>query len=124
MSLLVRSIFVEFLHTDPAEELVKRIRALTLAFLPVEVDTESINNPTSRVITPQVIATYIAAAGDFVEAVCLNAHLGKYDIIHDTPQLPYCLLRARAEFMWDANHDVADYGENHGRGSLGIHYAD
>jgi hypothetical protein len=51
-------------------ELVKRVRALTLALLPVEVNAESINDPTSRVITPQVIAGYVAAAGDFVEAVC------------------------------------------------------
>ncbi|KAJ6538556.1 Ca2+-permeable cation channel activity protein [Mycena vulgaris] len=36
-------------------------------------------------------------AGDFVDA------------------LPYCLLRARAEFMWDANHNPADYGRNLGR---------
>ena len=30
-------------------------------------------------------------------------------------QLPYCLLRARAEFMYDANCNPADYGENHSR---------
>jgi hypothetical protein len=42
---------------------------MTLELLPVEVDTASINEPTSRVITPQVIHTYIAAAGDFHEAV-------------------------------------------------------
>ncbi|KAJ7930058.1 hypothetical protein B0H13DRAFT_1963066 [Mycena leptocephala] len=78
-------------------KLVKRLRALTLALLPVEVDPESINDPTSRVITPRVIKAYHDAAGDFVAA------------------LPYCLLRARAEFMWDANHNPADYGENLGR---------
>ncbi|EEB99442.1 hypothetical protein MPER_00885 [Moniliophthora perniciosa FA553] len=42
----------------------------------------------------------MAAAGDFIEAGVL----------------PYCLLRARAEFMWDANHNPADYDENYGRG--------
>ncbi|KAJ7752751.1 calcium activated cation channel [Mycena maculata] len=78
-------------------KLVKRLRALTLNLLPVEVDPEAINDPTSRVITPQVIKAYRAAAGDFVDA------------------LPYCLLRARAEFLWDANHNPADYGENLGR---------
>ncbi|KAJ7167506.1 calcium activated cation channel [Mycena filopes] len=78
-------------------KLVKRLRSLTLTLLPVEVDPDSINDPTSRVITPQVIKAYRAAAGDFVDA------------------LPYCLLRARAEFMWDANHNPADYGENLGR---------
>ncbi|KAJ7228413.1 hypothetical protein GGX14DRAFT_612754 [Mycena pura] len=78
-------------------KLVKRLRALTLTLLPVEVEPESINEPTSRVITPQVIKAYYDAAGDFVQA------------------LPYCLLRARAEFMYDADHNPADYGENLGR---------
>lgn len=32
------------------------------------------------------------------------------------PQLPYCLLRARADFMKMANSDAADYDENLGRG--------
>ncbi|KAF9464883.1 hypothetical protein BDZ94DRAFT_1296902 [Collybia nuda] len=82
---------------DTLTKLVKRLRALTLNLLPVEVDPASINDPTSRVITPQVVSSYQAAAGDFTEA------------------LPYCLLRARAEFMWDANHNPADYGENLGR---------
>ena len=48
-----------------------------MELLPVEVDTASINEPTSRVITPQVISAYIAAAGDFHEAVCGPA-LGHY----------------------------------------------
>ncbi|KAJ7284134.1 calcium activated cation channel [Mycena rebaudengoi] len=78
-------------------KLVKRLRSLTLTLIPVEVDIDDINNPTSRIITPRVIAAYRAAAGDFVEA------------------LPYCLLRARSEFMWDANHDPANYDENHAR---------
>ncbi|KAJ7241905.1 hypothetical protein B0H12DRAFT_1203933 [Mycena haematopus] len=78
-------------------KLVKRLRSLTLTLLPVEVDPESINDPTSRVITPRVIEAYRRAAGDYVNA------------------LPYCLLRARAEFMWDMNHNPADYGENLGR---------
>ncbi|KDR83970.1 hypothetical protein GALMADRAFT_236519 [Galerina marginata CBS 339.88] len=82
---------------DTLTKLVKRLRALTLALLPVEVDPASINDPTSRIITPQVISAYRGAAGDFTEA------------------LPYCLLRARAEFMWDANHNPADFGENRGR---------
>jgi hypothetical protein len=50
-------------------ELIKRIRALTLKLLPVEVESEIITDPTSRVITPAVIAAYIQAAGDFGEAV-------------------------------------------------------
>lgn len=50
-------------------ELIKRLRVLTLTLLPVEVDPVSINEPTSRIITPKVIYAYRAAAGDFVEAV-------------------------------------------------------
>ncbi|KAG6903417.1 hypothetical protein C0995_005440 [Termitomyces sp. Mi166 len=82
---------------DTLTKLIKRLRALTLALLPVQVDPASLNEPTGRIITPNVISAYQAAAGDFVDA------------------LPYCLLRARAEFMWDANHNIADYGENVGR---------
>ncbi|TFK43743.1 calcium activated cation channel [Crucibulum laeve] len=82
---------------DTLTKLVRRLRSLTLTLLPVEVDPDSINDPTSRIITPQVISAYRAAAGDFIEA------------------LPYALLRARAEFIWDANHNPADYGENLGR---------
>lgn len=33
-------------------------------------------------------------------------------------QLPYCLLRARQTFIYDANHNPADYGENMGRGDI------
>ncbi|KAJ4479281.1 calcium activated cation channel [Lentinula aciculospora] len=82
---------------ETLSKLVKRLRALTLRLLPVEVDPKAINEPTSRIITPQVISAYRAAAGDFDEA------------------LPYCLLRARAEFMWDSDHNAADYDENFGR---------
>lgn len=54
------------------EELVRRLRALTLTLLPLEVNPETINDPTSRIITPKVIAAYKAAAGDFTEAVRFN----------------------------------------------------
>ena len=50
-------------------ELIKRLRILTITLLPVEVDPAVINEPTSMVITSQVISAYRAAAGDFVEAV-------------------------------------------------------
>ncbi|KAH7916291.1 hypothetical protein BJ138DRAFT_1140008 [Hygrophoropsis aurantiaca] len=82
---------------DSLTKLVKRLRALINNLLPVEVDFKSINDPTSRVITPGVISAFTDAAGDFVDA------------------LPYCLLRARAEFRWDANRNPADHGENMGR---------
>uniref|UniRef100_A0A0W0GAL8 Calcium activated cation channel n=1 Tax=Moniliophthora roreri TaxID=221103 RepID=A0A0W0GAL8_MONRR len=89
---------------DTLTKLVKRLRALTLQLLPVEADPNSVSEPTSRIITPEVISAYMAAAGDFLEA------------------LPYCLLRARAEFMWDANHNPADYGEDYCRGSEDFHF--
>lgn len=50
-------------------ELVKRLRALTLQLLPVQVQPSEINEVTSRIITPQVISAYRAAAGDFEETV-------------------------------------------------------
>lgn len=52
-------------------ELIKRLRILTLTLLPLEVDRESINDPTSRIITPNVISAYTEAAGNLVEAVCV-----------------------------------------------------
>ncbi|KAK7695377.1 hypothetical protein QCA50_000012 [Cerrena zonata] len=92
-------ISVESIHPTPdsISKLIRRLKALTYTLLPVEVPIDSLNDPTSRVITPQVISSYIAAAGDYLEA------------------LPYCLLRARKEFMWDSNHNPADYDENLGR---------
>lgn len=95
---------------------MKRLRALTLTLLPVEVNIESISEPTSRVITPQVISAYKGAAGDFTEAVSSIYDAIDFLVHRVIHQLPYCLLRARAEFMWDANHNPADYGENRGRG--------
>ncbi|OJT05336.1 Calcium channel YVC1 [Trametes pubescens] len=82
---------------DTITSLVRRVKIMTLKLLPVQVPLDSISDPTSRIITPQVINAYIAAAGDFMEA------------------LPYCLLRARKEFVYEANHNPADYDENEGR---------
>ncbi|KAI0774466.1 calcium activated cation channel [Fomes fomentarius] len=95
----ISSLSIESLDPSPETitSLVRRVKLMTLQLLPIEVPEESIIDPTSRIITPQVINAYIAAAGDFIES------------------LPYCLLRARKEFIWDANHNPADYGENQGR---------
>ncbi|KAG1846767.1 hypothetical protein DFJ58DRAFT_798534 [Suillus subalutaceus] len=82
---------------DTLTKLVKRLKALATKLLPVEVDVMSINDPTSRIITPNVISAFSDAAGDFVEA------------------LPYCLLRAHAEFVREAYLNPADFGENRGR---------
>ncbi|KAG9037681.1 hypothetical protein FRB95_004527 [Tulasnella sp. JGI-2019a] len=83
-------------HPSPATitKIIRRLRAMTLKLLPVQVETSQLIEPTSRIITPQVIAAYAKAAGDFTDC------------------LPYCLLRARQSFMWDANSDAADYDEN------------
>lgn len=51
-------------------ELIKRLRILTTTLLPFEVDAKSINDPTSRIITPKVISAYTKAAGNLLEAVC------------------------------------------------------
>ena len=61
-------LLVEWVNFDIAE-LINRLRALTLALLPVEVDPKSISGHASRIITPQVVSAYRNAAGDFVEAV-------------------------------------------------------
>ena len=98
---------------------MKRLRALTLVLLPVEVDPQVIKEPTGSIITPQVISAYITAAGDFVDAVgdALTIRL-RANVSFFWYKLPYCLIRARAEFVWDANHNPADYGENLGRGTV------
>jgi hypothetical protein len=62
-------------------ELIQRLRILTLTLLPLEVDRESINDPTSRIITPKVISAYIQAAGDLVEAVCVPSLRRCVDIL-------------------------------------------
>lgn len=79
---------------DTIDKIVKRLRALTLKLLPLEVDPAVLEEPTSRITTKEVIKAYATAAGDFSDA------------------LPYCLLQARQTFIWDANHNPADYGEN------------
>ncbi|KAF8351641.1 calcium activated cation channel [Amanita rubescens] len=82
---------------DTTDKLVRRLRAMVLQLLPVEVSPAEIRRPTSRIISPQVVSAFMGAAGDFVET------------------LPYALLRARGLFIHDANRNPADYGENLGR---------
>ena len=53
-------------------ELIKRARAMTLKLLPIEVEQSTLTDPTSRIITPQVISAYKKAAGDFPDAVRAN----------------------------------------------------
>lgn len=56
-------------HINVIVELIKRLRALTLRLLPLEVDVKTISDPTSRIITPLVMLSYMEAAGDFGDAV-------------------------------------------------------
>ncbi|KAJ9108163.1 hypothetical protein QFC20_003524 [Naganishia adeliensis] len=96
-------------------KIVKRIRVMTYKLLPNEstlftlrtspfkhyltlellaVDPDSLTDATSSVITPDVIKAYGKCGGDFAEAI------------------PFCLLRAKATFLRDANRNPADYDEN------------
>lgn len=59
------------LKLNDIAELIKRLRALTLRLLPLEVDVKTINDPTNRIITPLVMLSYMEAAGDFGDAVSL-----------------------------------------------------
>ncbi|KAI5450878.1 Calcium channel yvc1 [Naganishia albida] len=79
---------------DTLTKIVKRIRVMTYKLLPNEVDPDSLTDPTSSVITPDVIKAYAKCGGDFAEAI------------------PFCLLRAKATFLRDANRNPADYDEN------------
>ncbi|KAG8218558.1 hypothetical protein J3R82DRAFT_4199 [Butyriboletus roseoflavus] len=79
---------------DTLTKLIKRLRALTLRLLPLEVDVKTINDPTNRIITPLAMLSYMEAAGDFGDA------------------LPYCLLRAHSEFLRDARRNPANHTEN------------
>ncbi len=97
------------------------MRTLTLKLLPLEVPLDSISDPTSRIITPQVVDAYITAAGDFTDVVSVSFLLCDFYMAwtHNISfsKLPYCLLRAHKEFIFDANHNPADYGENECRGN-------
>lgn len=42
---------------------------MVLQLLPAEVPLAQIKQPASRILTPQVSSAFMAAAGDFVEAV-------------------------------------------------------
>ncbi|KAH7103080.1 hypothetical protein BKA62DRAFT_698531, partial [Auriculariales sp. MPI-PUGE-AT-0066] len=77
---------------DTITKLVMRIRALTFELLPVEVDLDSVSEPSSRIITlrrTQVIKVYTDAAG-----------------ILEKLLLPYALLRARWMFTRDARRNA------------------
>ncbi|KAF8339013.1 uncharacterized protein EI90DRAFT_3144233 [Cantharellus anzutake] len=72
---------------DTITKIVRRIRALTLKLLPLEVESDVLNDPTSTVLT-----------SDFLR------------------RLRRCAFQPpRWLFIWDADHNPADYGENMGR---------
>ncbi|ORX33691.1 calcium activated cation channel [Kockovaella imperatae] len=83
------------MHPEPdtATKIVKRIRALVIKLLPVQVEIDQISDATSSIITPKVIEAFAKAGGDFAEAV------------------PFCLLRARALFIREGYHNPPDYDE-------------
>lgn len=108
------------LSSPPTPELIRRLRAMTLKLLPVEVDIEVhpkqlrvhpalflltscrvschspfarsqlIAAPTSSIIHPGVVKSYAQAGGDFANAV------------------PYALLMARASFIRCASFALTD----------------
>lgn len=53
---------------------------------------DDITDPTSSIITPDVIKAYSKCGGDFAEAI------------------PFCLLRAKATFLRDANRNRESFG--------------
>ncbi|KAL7413036.1 calcium activated cation channel [Mrakia frigida] len=79
---------------DTATKIIKRVRAMILKLLPVQVDLELISDPTSAIISPAVIKAFAQAGGDFTNA------------------MPFCLLAARASFIRDARLFPPDYDEN------------
>jgi hypothetical protein len=111
LSLSPRLPGLKSLSSPPTPELIRRLRAMTLKLLPVEVDIEVrpkqhrdhptlflltscrvscrspfarsqlITAPTSSIIHPGVVKSYAQAGGDFANAV------------------PYALLMARASFI-------------------------
>lgn len=48
---------------------MKRLRALTLRLLPVEVEEEEITGASSSIVSPEVVDVYEEAGGDFREAI-------------------------------------------------------
>ncbi|EJU06559.1 calcium activated cation channel [Dacryopinax primogenitus] len=96
-----RAALIEFPASNPnavtISRIVKRLRAMILTLIPIEVEQHSLTDATSRIITPAVINTFGKAAGDFQEA------------------LPFCLLRARRTFWEQAQMSPADYDEHMAR---------
>ena len=67
-----RICFYFYVHPQTFErllELVKRLRALTLTLIPVQIDPKDLVAPTSRIISPHVIQKFEQSAGDYQEAV-------------------------------------------------------
>ncbi|KZT60703.1 calcium activated cation channel [Calocera cornea HHB12733] len=96
-----RAALIEFPASNPSaltvSRIVKRLRAMVLDLIPIEIEESSLIDSTSRIITPAVINAFGKAAGDFQEA------------------LPFCLLRARRTFEEEAQRNAADYDENMAR---------
>ncbi|SCV72936.1 BQ2448_6861 [Microbotryum intermedium] len=84
-------------HPRTVTAIVRRIEALTLELLPIQVDLDELTSPVSGILTQQVVEAYSKIAGDFHQC------------------LPFALLEARRYFRQQAYLNPSDSDENQGR---------
>ncbi|SGY20209.1 BQ5605_C017g08528 [Microbotryum silenes-dioicae] len=84
-------------HPRTVTAIVRRIEALTLELLPIQVDLDELTSPVSGILTQQVVEAYSKIAGDFDQC------------------LPFALLEARRYFRQQAYLNPSDSDENEGR---------
>ncbi|KAI5480689.1 calcium activated cation channel [Pseudohyphozyma bogoriensis] len=84
-------------HPKTVARLIKRIRALTMELLPIQVDPDELMSPTSSIITAEVVESYSKIGGSFQHVV------------------PFALLEARRYFRAMAYLNPSDSDENNGR---------
>ena len=124
---IVASAFHAHLLFVALVELVLRLRALTFKLLPVEVQLDSISEPSSRIITPEVRRCRRPPRRTLVLSSMFEGHRrvhsGGWRLPRSRklscssasaccwldktcpPQLPYALLRARWMFVHDARNN-------------------
>lgn len=68
---------------------------MVLQLLPTEVSPAEIKQPTSRIITPQVLSAFMAAGGDFVEAVGYSLASSNHDSSQSSSRSFHTLYYAR-----------------------------
>ncbi|SCZ94771.1 BZ3500_MvSof-1268-A1-R1_Chr12-1g03647 [Microbotryum saponariae] len=84
-------------HPRTVTAIVRRIEALTLELLPIQVDLDELTSPVSAILTRQVVEAYSKIAGDFDQC------------------LPFALLEARRYFRQQAYLNPSDSDENEAR---------